>query len=1589
MTPETQAEQRTTTALTDRLRGEIAASSDRSLHALLLHEVGVLHEVAGEEPLAARDYLAAYNADADFREPLESLVRILSRRRSFKNLAKLLDTMAKNAPSAEERARALRELAVVSLEHDKNKEEARARLEEAVTEFPDEISAWLELELLAAEAGDVPGVMRAIEARLPLVADATYKALLYIQLAELAAKAGQPTRAYEHLDAAAALEGHARFQTRLVLERVAQQGADLDAMARALEGQADLVVEVLDDPARGEEIGVPSFMRTAAFAADAWLRAAEIRRRLGEVEAANVLLHEASRRLPGSSVVQRARLSALELAGDLEAAAALARSELNAGAVGKNAAALWLRVAEASALSNDRVQALDALRNALTADPDAIPARAIEIDLLVDGQEPQALAGAIEGSASSFTTNAAKARCFVLASYVWAVMAGDPSAAQTALRRAVELGVAPQISHRLSRTFASIVGDAGWYEVATLELLAEELEPAEKADLWFELGRARLLGDNREGSLEAFNALSTFAGTGPLARSAWLGRMMSGTAVGLRRAEGEAAEAPVRSAAAMDALAESESNAGLARGLTVVAGLRASLSGDLPGAIERLTKLHEADPSDELVAVCLSELLRAKDDGKKAAEPLLACANTSEDTALSASLRTEAALLLWSAGDRERANRELETVATLDGVSDLVAWARRGLRPTDLDARRALLDSEAATLAPDEVFVGHLERFGLESAGGDEAAALSALEAAEAAPAEGTTRDLALAAALGRLLYAPALADRDAALAAVDLLESEGAEASLLARAERLRIARDIDQDPEAALACARHFSEAEPAPHTALELFVSASIVGDRDAEIDARELLASVLPGDAGEAVAASAAVVSLLERPTVNLPLIKAEHAPGKLTNLELAPPGCDPRRRAAALHGLDEVMGPEAYVDALLLAGHNDLAAGDATSALETFKVVVEARPEDLSAWEGVRAAAEALEDHVETAMACAQLGQLCKDDARGARFWEHAGLLLLEKTEHHDDAEIALDRAFTRDARCGKAFDKLFRRVRARKEDDKLLALIERRVEVANDNEELAKLFWERARVLQARGNNDGALEALEHVTMLEPDHVGALALSGTICIKKGDFAGAAPLMARLSQNAQAPQKERLVSGITACDLYENKLNQPEKALAVLIHLHGAGLSNLSVRERLAKAAARTGSWADATGMLETLMTERDASAGRVEAARLSMAIWRDKVQQPEKAASAVAKLLEEVPDDPEALELVLSTQFPDTFRTGALSRGKQRLVESLQRDPFDRARVQLLARIAAAQGDLTLRQATLGVLIALGKTDRSIMDELSQLDVKILSRPQSVLESRSLAEIADPNDAGPVQGLFSVAAETAVAVLGPSLESLQVGRKNRVDAKGGPPLRLEVAQWLGALGFDQEFELYVGGRDTRAVTGVISGELPGLVVGTDIATPLDPASRSAIAREVFALRRGITCVTHHDETSVASVAIAVCNELGVAVPNPGYALYGEISRAVHKNISKRVKKAAPPFALDVQRTGQDARAWVGCAVRSCDRMAALAAGDVSIVLSDVLRRSRTELEEVVRESDRAKHLLRFVLSPGYLELRRKLGMGVR
>lgn len=103
-------------------------------------------------------------------------------------------------------------------------------------------------------------------------------------------------------------------------------------------------------------------------------------------------------------------------------------------------------------------------------------------------------------------------------------------------------------------------------------------------------------------------------------------------------------------------------------------------------------------------------------------------------------------------------------------------------------------------------------------------------------------------------------------------------------------------------------------------------------------------------------------------------------------------------------------------------------------------------------------------------------------------------------------------------------------------------------------------------------------------------------------------------------------------------------------------------------------------------------------------------------------------------------------------------------------------------------------------------------------------------------------------------------------------------------------------------------------------------------------------------------------------------------------MLGEFQRLLGKETPRRVRKVLPELARAVQAESRELLGWVRAATSSLDRMAAIAAGDVSWVLGG---RSRSPVGESRQERARAERLLSFVLSPTYLDLREQLGMGVR
>jgi cellulose synthase operon protein C len=1459
------------------LRAEEPLEQDPAQQAILRHEAAVLEEQRGDAEAAIRDYLAACDGDPELREPLEALVRLLSIRRD-PSVGRLLERLIDSSQEPRETARALRELAVHRLTVDDDLAGARLALEQAVEQQPGDAAAWLELELVAAKEGDPELQVRALEARSKLTTDPTWQGLLLIELAELRAAEGDVESAGALLDTAAGLEGRARFASRLALEEVARRARDPELGAHALEGQAELISQGIDDPDAAAQVGVPSVICEPRYAADAWIRAGELRRRSGDAWGAVAALRAAAARMPDEGLVARLSIAAADAAGDSEAAVSIAREQLEGGLGGPAAAAMWLRVGRAAEDEGDLEAALGAYGKALEADPTSIVATTLRTDLLAQGDDPAALAGALESSARAAASDAAKARGFITVAYVWSVRAGDVERGKQALASAVELGTTPILAARVARSFASLAGDAAWYESATAELLALIDSPEEAAALRFELGRARLYRDDERGALEAFAAIDggVESGWGP-----WLGRALAAYAVGLgsttRRDEGE--HGAERDGKAVIALAEVEPDAALARGLSLVAALLAARTGATDEAVTLLAREHERDPNDVVIAAFLADLRRAKGDAAGAAAALRACADGVGDDGVAGALALEAGLGLWKAGDRGGAIECFEAALPRapQPAQLMLAWALRAAAPNDLGVRMRALEL-MEELDPDPAGAA-LERFGVGVFARDgEADPLGALEQLDELSPSG---DVALAAALGRLLLGAS--DAEAMAPALRTLEELGGAAERVAQAERFRLARFVDRDAQGAVAAAERWSAVEGTGTASgagmlgsgLEWLAAAFAADDRDGEIKAREALAKALRGDFAVSAAVSAAAVRMIHQPGRSQALLEVDALPARLMNVELALPGGDPNRRARALRGLGDALGEETARDAQRMAAWNDLAAGAYGEAQETFRELIEHEADDMIALEGFRAASELLGDYTSLGVALARLGNLVRDDARAGELWEQAGMVLLEHTDAHDDAEIAFERALSRDQTREVAFDKLFRRVRARKDNDRLLALIELRLEVTTNETEITKMYWERARVYRERGDNDRALKCLTDVTMLEPDHVGALALAGEISIKKGDFAGAAPLLARLAGLSDAPKKQRLLSGIAAVDLYEKRLDNPKASLEVLLQLYRDGLSTSKVRERLARTAARVGNWEEAVKILERLMEERDTPKGRAEAARLAMAIYRDKIRRPERARKAVHKLLVEIPDDREALELLLHADVSAELRSIAVPVAKRLLLQSLADDPFDADKVELLAEITASDDDHNLRRAALGVAIALGRDDESVRRAAAEIDARSVREPQIVLDDAAIALVADPDDRGPIAELFALAAPVIAEALGPSLKSEDVGRRQRVDSG---PLRTEISRWMGALGLG-DFDVYVGGRDPKAVKGVAEDK-PALVVGEAVQPPLDIAARSALASAVFALRRGTTAVLHVDDATVASIVVAICKDAGAQLPDP-------------------------------------------------------------------------------------------------------------
>jgi hypothetical protein len=350
------------------------------------------------------------------------------------------------------------------------------------------------------------------------------------------------------------------------------------------------------------------------------------------------------------------------------------------------------------------------------------------------------------------------------------------------------------------------------------------------------------------------------------------------------------------------------------------------------------------------------------------------------------------------------------------------------------------------------------------------------------------------------------------------------------------------------------------------------------------------------------------------------------------------------------------------------------------------------------------------------------------------------------------------------------------------------------------------------------------------------------------------------------------------------------------------------------------------------------------------------------------------KLLSEAPGDPEGLDALLVLEVPE--KRQLLERGRVTTLQALQKS-IDGAAAARLSRIARALSDPGLEHAAGTVAVAFGQ-GADLQGALQQLTARKPRVPQVRLTAALLPKLVAPGDDGALPRLFTMLGPTLREALGPSLEALSVGKRDRVDPRSGLGLRNELAAWAGAFGID-EFELYVGGRDPMGVQGV-PGEPHAIVVGPQVNVPFTPQLRARIGRELWGLVRGTTVLRFRDETSVAAIVVAACHLAEVPITAPSYAVLGEIEKSMKSAIARKTRKAIAEICSAVVQSGTDPMGWSRNAIATQARAGAVASGDLPSTLAEM---------NLAPQDARGVALAKFVLSPDYIELRRALGLEVQ
>jgi hypothetical protein len=1543
------------------LRVESQSTDDRAQKAALLYEIAHLEEtVLLNSGRAVQSYLAAYNADSRMRLSLYALLRMFERKRSHKNLQRLYDAELRSARTPLERATALIDQGVLATVAGSDLEVARARFEQALEHEPESLDALLLLEWNRRAVNDETRAAQALFRRAQFTDDPVLRGTLLLEVAALREAAGDVGSALEALKKAA-LEGARHEGFLIALSRFARQHGQTQELVEATERHAQLLE---DDAASAvaSESEVPTTAQLKARAVALWYEAARLRcGTLGDAEGALTCLAKAMALRPDDILLRQTRMLAYDMLEDRERAAQQAAQLLTEGVTGEHAAALHFRLAENALVRGELDSARTSMMEAIAQAGGSVAADTMLDDLLLDEERHRERIERREARAAA-ADPARSSRWLLEAAMIAAHELRDQPQSSALFRRALSKAKGSPDLLREAYGAAIDVQDDETARLAIDGLLALSVDDDEWAS--FVHHRAEL--SNGEATEVLGKYLDDPRGRHLLPHLSRQHAAENKDYALLARAHSTLADAVVRSE---DAVAH------------LCAAARAALRGNEAAQAEVfLRKAIERAPNNRYAVTLLEEALRSRGENEELVQLLrkTAEAQTGAHAELSLLLAGAAA---EAASDSKHAAQAYEEAADRNPKSVGPLWAllRLGERTSDaaleLSAREGLAAREQSDARASIETLLLAEHYDLVS-DKPELAEQNLLATLED-PAVGHHAAAAL------LILRGAAADkRKRALAT--LRDRAGDSSAAFVRAMGQEASLHESQSTETREAVEQVLAAA-PKDRWALYTQTTDSQQAPLDHGMRLEALAAALKDPNLRDASRAAAIHARLLGEGKFDVEAaIEGDFGPAVARQVANFTKVNEARQRARALSVRAEHVSDEERTDTLHALTRARLLAGDAKGACEAAREALTIDAQDLTALEALRVAARRAGGFREVADACDKLAEHVQGDL-WAQLLEEGAALRMDLLDDYEGALIRLRRVHEAYPARSITYGRLHDLVAQTNDPQALIDLVQDRTEQIDDAGELARLFYELARLYRAGGDLESALAAIDNLLMLE-EHVGGRALAVEIHSARGNFVEAVEALRALAVCEDVPKAHKRLARLGAADFLENRLKDADGALDELQKLDDEGQGDLVLYLRMADVAERTNKLERASQALDKASALARGDQ-KIDVLLRAASLYADKLGRHRDAENAYERVLSLRPGHADAALKFAAFTKDDARREQVLGRFEAEVRAECQAHPLDGDALRKLLTIANLRVQPDVEFIALSALSALGLANLSERDATDVAVRKMLGArvdAASALDANALRELlipaADDKCLALTHTLFSAAAE--IDHLEPG--KFGVGRAQKVSPRETNHVREEVNAMMLALGLKPS-EFYVGGDEaTRALAMPHEGEC-GFVVGVGVTAPLSTMRRHQVALQLSAAYLKTTPLIARSPAQSLRLVLAALAVADCPLPsNVSRDTLSDEMKLLSKQLPRRVRKSLTELGRSLGEDTERLERHLRIQARHTRRLALLLGGDLGASLESLL--GPLPKKEAIANSEDALDLVRAWTSAAMATLRRRVGL---